>query len=125
MTPEETTSYILKIGVLTSVALIIAGLIFLVVKPPAPHILDKLSTLRSPLNTSVVGAPQLIKGAEELNGLDIILIGLVVLIATPVAMVFTNILYFIHQRNYLYIAITLVILTNLTIAIVVLPSFIK
>jgi len=40
-------------------------------------------------------------------------------------MVFTNLLYFIHQRNYLYIAITLVILTNLTIAIVVLPSLIK
>ena len=95
------------------------------VKPPAPHILDKLSTLRSPLNTSVVGAPQLIKGAEELNGLDIILLGLVVLIATPVAMVFTNLLYFIHQRNYLYIAITLVIIANLTVAIVVLPTLIK
>jgi uncharacterized membrane protein len=73
----------------------------------------------------VIGAPQLIKGAEELNGLDIILLGLVVLIATPVAMVFTNLLYFIHQRDYLYIAITLVILTNLTIAIAILPNFIK
>jgi hypothetical protein len=49
---EEVIGYALRIGVLTSTLLMLAGLVLIVVKPPAPHILEQLSTPHSPINTS-------------------------------------------------------------------------
>jgi uncharacterized membrane protein len=79
---EEVIGYALRIGVLTSTLPILTGLVLIVVKPPAPHILEQLSTPHSPINTSSIPPAQVITGVAALNGIDIILLGLMVLI-TP------------------------------------------
>jgi uncharacterized membrane protein len=81
---EEVIGYALRIGVLTSTLLILAGLVLIVVKPPAPHILEQLSSPHSPINTSSIPPAQVITGVAALNGIDVILLGLMVLITTLV-----------------------------------------
>jgi uncharacterized membrane protein len=81
---ESVIGYALRIGVLASTLLILAGLVLIVVKPPEPHILEQLSTPHSPINTSSIPLAQVITGVAALNGIDVILLGLMVLITTPV-----------------------------------------
>ncbi|MCI4447055.1 MAG: DUF1634 domain-containing protein [Pyrobaculum sp.] len=122
---EEVIGYALRIGVLTSTLLILAGLVLIVVKPPAPHILEQLSTPHSPINTSSIPPAQVFTGVAELNGIDVILLGLMVLITTPVLRVAISIVQFIKERNLIYTLITVVVLFNLLLTIFIIPTLIK
>ena len=122
---EDLIGYTLRIGVLVSVALILAGLVLLVVRPPEPGLIAQLSNPRSLINTSSISPMQVISGSRELNGMDIILLGLMVLIATPVLRVALGLVQFARERNYIYVAITAIVLFNLFFAIFIIPILLK
>jgi len=87
--------------------------------------LQQLSNPRSLINTSLVSPAQVLSGSAGLNGMDVILLGLIVLIATPVLRVAIGIVQFARERNYIYIIITSIVLFNLFFAIFIIPILIK
>ncbi|MEL9990444.1 MAG: DUF1634 domain-containing protein [Thermoproteus sp.] len=122
---EDIIGYTLRIGVIISVALILAGLVLLVIKPPAPHILSQLAEPRSLINTSSISPLAALAGTSSLNGLDVILLGLMVLIATPVLRVVFGLIQFARERNVIYVVITSIVLFNLFFAIFIIPILLK
>jgi hypothetical protein len=62
---KEVIGYALRIGVLTSTLLILAGLVLIVVKPPAPHILEQLSTPHSPIEKYLKRGLRIVSSRQE------------------------------------------------------------
>ena len=62
--------------------------------------------------------PAVARGAFHLNGKSIIQFGLLLLIATPVARVVFSAIGFIIERDYLYVALTLVVLAVLLYSLI-------
>lgn len=122
---EDVIGWTLRIGVIISIALILLGLALLVVKPSEPHILRLLSSPTSPINSSAIPPLQSLAGVYQFNGIDIILLGLMVLIATPVMRVVMGIVQFARERNYIYVVITTIVLFNLIFSIFIIPVLIK
>ncbi|HVP54952.1 MAG TPA: DUF1634 domain-containing protein [Candidatus Eisenbacteria bacterium] len=54
--------------------------------------------------------PSIVIGATHLHGKSIIQLGLLLLIATPIARVAFSVIGFADERDYLYVALTLVVL---------------
>jgi uncharacterized membrane protein len=59
----------------------------------------------------------IVRGALELDGLSLIQLGLVTLIATPVARVAFSLIAFWYQKDRTYVAITCVVLALLALSI--------
>jgi len=57
--------------------------------------------------------PAIVKGAAHFHGKSIIQLGLLLLIATPVARVAFSVVAFAIERDYLYVVLTLVVLAVL------------
>src|SRR5579871_1360659 len=106
---EAIISDLLRIGVISS-ALIVscAGLFYLIQhgRQPAPDLSQfKPEQLRKPV--------QILREASSLNVLALILVGLLLLVATPVARVLFSVLAFFLQRDYLYVTFTLIVFSVL------------
>jgi uncharacterized membrane protein len=82
---------------------------------------DVLGT-NSPLNTSTISPAAVASGLASLNPLSLILLGLMLLIATPILRVALGIASFARERDWLYVLITSIVFVNLVMAIFVLPS---
>ena len=54
--------------------------------------------------------PAIVKGAVHLHGKSIIQLGLLLLIATPIARVMFSVVGFAVERDYLYVFVTLIVL---------------
>lgn len=78
---DNVMSYTLRVGVIISIALIILGFILLAQDPTA---LQRLASRHSTFNTSRVSPIQVLQGLNRFDGVDYILFGLIILIATPV-----------------------------------------
>jgi uncharacterized membrane protein len=107
---ELVIGHLLRAGVLLSAAVVlIGGLIYLV--RHGGTIADyrtfqgELSTLRS-----ITG---IFHGVRALSGRAIIQLGLLLLIATPIARVIFSAIAFARERDYLYVAFTLAVLAVL------------
>jgi uncharacterized membrane protein len=100
----------LRYGVMLSVALLLIGIALLA--------RDGAS---SPLNTSTIHVPAIFSGIPSLDPLSFIVLGLVVLIATPVLRVVLGIISFARERDALYVFITSIVLMNLMLAIFLVP----
>lgn len=114
---NDLVGYTLRIGVIISIALIIIGFILVSNNPSFPQLMSPTSRV----NTSVINPATVPSGAFKGNGLDLILLGLMVLIATPVARVLIGIIKFAREKNTLYTVITLIVFFNLMLAIFILP----
>ncbi|MFP3283333.1 MAG: DUF1634 domain-containing protein [Nitrososphaeria archaeon] len=108
----------LRYGVLTSIAFILAGLALLLARGGAADVLGT----NSPLNTSTISPAAVASGLTSLDPLSVILLGLTLLIATPILRVALGIASFARERDWLYVLITSIVFVNLMIAIFVLPS---
>ncbi|BFH72774.1 DUF1634 domain-containing protein [Sulfurisphaera javensis] len=117
---NDVIGYALRIGVIISVILIIIGLAFL----SGNRDFSELVSPTSRVNTSVINPTKVPISAFSGNGLDLILLGLMVLIATPVIRVLIGIIQFAKERNILYTIITIIVFFNLMLAIFILPLFI-
>ena len=111
---DEVISVLLRTGVLIATALVAAGAAITL----AGHAGDPVDfrvfrgeplSLRSPLAMA--------RGALALQGPGLVQLGLLVLLATPVARVAFSVFAFAAQRDWAYIAITLLVLAVLSVSL--------
>jgi uncharacterized membrane protein len=116
-------SYVLRIGVVASVLLVSAGFILLFVNNGSNGLaLSQIASANSGINSSIFTVPAIIGGIFAYQGIDFILLGLIVLMATPVTRVFFSIFAFLYNKNWIYAVITLIVFIDLMIAVFVVPS---
>jgi len=113
----------LRIGVIVSIALVLIGVALLVVEGKGLGYSDySIMSIRSNVNTTVIPPITALRGLSQADGLSFIILGLMVLIATPVLRVALGIASFAMERDWLYVAITIVVFINLMLAIFVIPA---
>ena len=107
---ELALAYVLRAGVVISAAIVACGgAVFLAshgLERPSYHVFRGEPV---PLR-SVHG---IIEQAFRLSGRGLVQLGLLLLIATPVARVMFSVVGFVRQRDWLYVAITLIVLALL------------
>jgi uncharacterized membrane protein len=102
---------LLRAGVIASALVVLAGGIVMLARhgreiaPDRSVFHEERPEFRS--LRGITGAP------AELRGQAVIMLGLLVLIATPVARVVYSVFAFALQRDYLYVLVTLIVLTVL------------
>lgn len=113
----------LRIGVIVSIALVLIGVALLVVEGKGLGYSDySIMSIRSNVNTTVIPPIMALRGLSQADGLSFIILGLMVLIATPVLRVALGIASFAMEKDWLYVAITIVVFINLMLAIFVIPA---
>ena len=100
---------LLRIGVIASALVVFAGGVLYLIehgRGAAPP-LDKFSQEET---TGLRGPVNIFRESVELHSLGLIMLGLLLLIATPVTRVTFSIAAFALQRDYLYVMFTLIVL---------------
>lgn len=105
---------VLRTGVLVSALVVLAGGVLFLVRhgreAPQYHVfVGEPSTLRS--------VDGIIAAVRTQSARGIIQLGLLLLIATPVARVMFSVVGFVRQRDWLYVSVTLVVLTLLAFSL--------
>ncbi|MFP3312758.1 MAG: DUF1634 domain-containing protein [Acidilobus sp.] len=123
---EDIIGWTLRIGVLISAAFIIFGVALIYIHHGAgAYSFRDLIISRSPVNTSILPVSYInMRSVSGLNGLAFVLIGLIVLMVTPVLRVAIGIAQFAYERNWLYTVITAIVFLNLMLAIFVIPALV-
>ena len=118
---EIVISWVLRIGVVTSLAVVVVGLALIFAQRPklwsSPTALQEL-TRRDAAFPHTLSA--VFQGASRTQGQGeaVVAIGLLLLILTPVARVAVSVLAFLYQRDHVFTLITL------TVFIILLMSFV-
>ena len=113
---EKAVGITLRFGVVLSVILILIGILLTVANGNWGGLSES--------NSLTFSFAQIVSGLFQLDGISFIFAGLIVLIATPVTRVLFSIFGFLFERNWLYVAITLIVFINLMVAIFVIPGLI-
>ncbi|MGC8479205.1 MAG: DUF1634 domain-containing protein [Candidatus Micrarchaeia archaeon] len=122
MDANKSIGYILRIGSVASILLILIGMALLFAKNGGlGYSLNQIASHTSKINTSFINIDNIFYGLFSLDGLSYIVLGLMVLIATPVIRVLYSVYYFGNQKNRLYVFITTIVLLDLFFAIFVIP----
>jgi uncharacterized membrane protein len=122
---DSITSLILRVGVLSSLSLIIVGVILLFIDGKADGVsISQIASFHSSFNSSYLNPTHIIQGLMAVDPLYFITLGLWVLIFTPITVVFTSMVTFVTSGNRLYIAMSLIVLFNLFFAMLAIPSII-
>jgi uncharacterized membrane protein len=104
---DLTIGRLLRYGLLLSVATVLIGML-VYLTGHGPEIQDYTSFKMAPV--SLRRPAGIIDQALHFTGNGIIQLGLLFLIATPMARVFFSVVTFLRQRDYLYTIITLIVL---------------
>ncbi|MEM3839134.1 MAG: DUF1634 domain-containing protein [Candidatus Micrarchaeaceae archaeon] len=116
----------LRAGVFLSVLFILAGLVLISLNGGiGSSLLPSAISSKLAVTTYGFSTAQLISGLASFDGLSFVYMGIIILVATPVIRVILSVISFALERNPVYIAITIIVLTNLLISIFVVPLFIK
>ena len=116
---ELLISLLLRVGVLTSLAIVILGMLISFVRHE-----DKVGSTEVYTNlTSTTAAfphtvPAVLRGVAHLRGRSIIMLGLLLLIGTPVMRVAISVFLFVYERDRTYVVVTTVVLTLLLLSFV-------
>lgn len=118
VTAEIAISYLLRIGVVVSVALIVIGtVISFLHHPDYLHASGALHTLATP-GASFPHTPRsVLDGLTTSRGQAIVMVGLGVLIATPIMRVGISIAAFVRERDWTFTAITAVVFALLVLSL--------
>ena len=117
---ELLLSNVLRGGVLTSLGVILAGtLVTFIRHPEYVSSLQELARLTQPGAAFPNTLRDVVAGLAELRGQAIVVLGLLILIATPVARVAVSILLFLEERDRTYAAITAIVFLLLILSFVV------
>jgi uncharacterized membrane protein len=105
--------------VILSTTLITIGILLILPEPPSgfPKTVQQLTS--SNYGKPTLNIAELFGKVAVGNPLFIIQLGLLVLLATPVARVAASVILFAAQKDRLYVAITLLVLTTLLVSIFV------
>jgi len=109
----KVVSLTLRVGVITSSVLVIAGLI-----------LVYLEHLRTIFNTSHYSFVGVLQGLEAGKPEAIILLGVIVLISTPIVRVLELALDFAYKKDKLYVILSFAVLTFMLLGIILLPRLV-
>jgi uncharacterized membrane protein len=104
---DEIMAVLLRTGVLLAAALVFIGGVIFLVRHPSPT-----------MNYGIFqGEPQefrtvrgILREASKFHGRGIVQLGLLLLIATPVARVLFSVFAFLYERDWTYVAVTLIVL---------------
>jgi uncharacterized membrane protein len=112
-------SRLLRGGVTISIAIVLSGVVITFLHHPI-YLSSRpaLGQLTGPHAVFPHTIPAVLHGAAQRQGQAIVMIGLLLLIATPVARVAFSIVVFALQRDRLYVAITTTVLVLLIISFV-------
>jgi uncharacterized membrane protein len=105
---------LLRVGVLTAVFLVVLGGILFFSRHPG-EIFDYTIFKGEPARLRQVHL--IVKEAFDFRGRDVIQLGLLILIATPVARVFFSLIGFLIEKDWIYVAITALVLIILSISL--------
>ena len=117
---EIVISWVLRIGVVTSLAVVVAGLVLMFAR--RPELLSSTTALQEYTHPGAVFPHTLsavFAGVVRLRGQAVIALGLLLLILTPVARVAVSILAFLYQRDRVFTLITLTVLIILLMSFVI------
>src|SRR3954453_2253016 len=116
---EILISDLLRIGVLTSLMVVVIGTVISFVHHPDylndPPALGRLTTPGAAFPHTV---GDVVRGVRELRGQAIVMIGLLLLIATPVLRVGVSIFAFAYERDRRYVVITPIVFLLLLLSFV-------
>jgi uncharacterized membrane protein len=110
---ERLISTVLRVGVVTSLVLVAAGMAITIARDPG--------ALSAPLRAGTARESSLHAIAVGVAGLDgpaIVMVGLLLLIATPVLRVAVSIAIFVRERDAAFVAITAVVFALLVLSFV-------
>jgi uncharacterized membrane protein len=105
---------LLRVGVVLSVLFIVSGMVITFVGHPEYFASRPAVDFHFP-NT----LPEVVHGVRAGAGPAIVMAGLLILIATPVARVALSVIIFIIARDYLYVALTATVLVILIVSFVI------
>jgi uncharacterized membrane protein len=103
---DEIMGRLLRTGVILAAAFVMAGGGIYLVRHPEPVTNYRVFQGEPELRT-VSG---IFRGAFALHGRGLIQLGLLILIATPIARVAFSVVAFLYQRDWMYVAVTLMVL---------------
>jgi uncharacterized membrane protein len=116
---ELVISDLLRIGVVLSLAVVVIGMVMSYVNHP--DYLSSNTALRGVTDHSAV-FPHTVGGAIESvgrgEGRGIVILGLLLLVATPVMRVAVSILGFVYERDWIFVVITSAVLALLLLSFV-------
>ena len=120
---NDSIAYVLRIGVVVSIILTIIGAVLLFLHGSSNGFpIGELASTSSKINSSMFSLSDIINGLLSYQGLDFILLGIIVLIITPILRVITSVISFMYERNWLYVVITLIVFIDIMVAIFVVPG---
>jgi uncharacterized membrane protein len=104
---DETMGRLLRTGVILAAAFVAAGGVVFLARHPAPvtnyHVFQgEPEELRT--------VPGIFHEALAFRGRGLIQLGLLILIATPIARVAFSVVAFLYQRDWTYVVVTLIVL---------------
>ena len=114
---EILISMILRIGVLTSLAVVLAGLLISFVHhPDYLRSRQDLKQVTAPGRTSPHNFHDVVDGIRQGRGEALTMLGLLLLIGTPVVRVAVSIFAFVYERDPVFVAITAFVLAMLVVS---------
>jgi uncharacterized membrane protein len=115
---ELLISDLLRIGVVSSLAVVVIGLVVSFVHHPAYLNSVEMGQVASRSHTTWNSLAELGSGLLHLRGEAIIMAGLLLLIATPVMRVAVSIVAFVFERDPVFVAVTAFVLAMLILSFV-------
>lgn len=107
---DQIMAVLLRTGVLLAASLVFVGGIIFLVRHPQP-ITNYRVFQGEPEELRAI--PGILREAGRLRGRGLIQLGLLLLIATPVARVLFSVFAFLYERDWTYVAVTILVLSLL------------
>jgi|SRR5450755_3405653 uncharacterized membrane protein len=112
---DEIMSVLLRTGVLLAAGLVFAGGVIFLVRHPMPASNYRVFQGAAPEFRTIRG---ILSEAAKFHGRGLIQLGLLVLIATPVARVLFSVFAFMYEKDWTYVAATLIVLGLLSYSLI-------
>jgi uncharacterized membrane protein len=108
---DEIMAVLLRSGVLLAASLVLIGGIIFMTRHPLP-VTNYRVFQGEPRELRSI--PGILREAAKFHGRGIIQLGLLLLIATPVARVLFSVFEFVFEKDWTYVAVTIIVLAILT-----------
>jgi len=117
---NDTIGKILRYGIVLSSAVLAAGLVLLLLAPPAGAPATLQGTIAANFGGPTLSPSTWLAGFVHGSAISILQLGTLTLLATPIVRVGASVLLFLRERDMLYVGVTLLVLGMLLFAIFVL-----
>lgn len=122
---EKAIAFTLRAGVALCSIFVMIGVFLLFLNGGGGGIsIEQIAASNSNVNSSTFSFGQIVSGLLHPDGISFILMGIIILIATPIVRVLLSTVGFFFERNWLYVAITLIVFIDLMVAIFIIPGLV-